>query len=165
MRTFRTPKREKSIVTRDTEGLEMSLHVVEKIMTSECMRQVHKLSERHFAGIMGERLRKSYRDCLSIRKSSTNFDRVALHLLHLFFMELIPMTWVWSKSLLWVAAAAAYKYVTVSSYSQQVPFNFILSIHSPLLLVTALDLPRFVPSSYFLYSYKKPLCSALVLAS
>jgi hypothetical protein len=162
VRTIRIPKREKSIVTRDTEGLEMSLHVVEKIMTRECMRQVHKLSERHFAGIMGERLRKSCRDRLSIRKSSTVLSFIYFTL---FITELIPMTWVWSKSLLWVAAAAAYKYVTVSSYSQQVPFNFILSIHSPLLLVTALDLARFVPSWYFLYSYKKPLCSALDLAS
>ncbi len=83
MRTFRIPKREKTIVTPDTEGLEMSLHVVEKIMTLECVRQVHKLSERQFAGIMGERLRKSCRDHLSIRKSSTDFDRVELQLLHL----------------------------------------------------------------------------------
>jgi hypothetical protein len=77
------PKCEKSIVTRDTEGLEMSLHVVEKVMTRECMRQVHKLSERHFAGNMCERLRKSCKDRLSIRKFSTEFDRVELHLLHL----------------------------------------------------------------------------------
>ncbi len=151
MRTFRIPKREKSIVTRDTEGLEMSLHVVENVMTRESMRQVHKLPERHFVGNMGERLRKSYRYCF-----------ICLFLI----TELIPMTWVWSKSLLWVAAAAAHENVMVSSYSQQqVPFNFILSIHNPLLLVTALDLAGFVPSSYFLYSYKKPLCSALDPAS
>ncbi len=68
----------------------MSLHVVEKIMTRECMLQVHKLSERHFAGIMGERLRKSCRDCLSIRKSSTDFDRVELHLLHLVYHGIDP---------------------------------------------------------------------------
>ncbi len=150
MRTYWIPKREKSIVTRDTEGLEMSLHVVEKDMTRECMRQVHKLPERHFAGNMGERLRKSCRDRLSIGKFSTKLSFIYFTL---FLTELIPMTWVWSKSLLWVAAAAAHKYVMVSSYSQQVPFNFILSIHSPLLLVTALGLARFVSSSYFLYSY------------
>jgi hypothetical protein len=128
----------------------MSLQVVEEVMTREGMRQVHKLPERHFAGNMAERLRKSCRDRLSIRKSSTELSFIYFTL---FLTELFPMTWVWSKSLLWVAAAAAHKYVMVSSYSQQVQFNFILSIHSPLLLVTALDLGRFVPSSYFLYSY------------
>jgi len=52
--------------------------------------QVDKLSERHFAGIMGERLRKSNRDCLSIRKSSTDFDRVEIHLLHVVFHGIDP---------------------------------------------------------------------------
>ncbi len=161
MWTFWIPKREKSIVTRDPEGLEMSLQVVEKVKTREGMRQVHKLPERHFAGNMAERLRTSCRDRLSIRKSSTELSFIYFTL---FLTWLIPMTRVWSKNLLWVEAAAAYKYVMVSRYSQKVPFNFILSIHSPLLLVTALDVARFVPSSYFLYSYKKPLCSALDLA-
>ncbi len=81
MRTFRIPKREKSIVTRDTEGLEiMSLQVVEKVMTRECMRQVHKLPERHFAGNMAERLKKSCKDRMSIGKSSTELSFNLLHL-------------------------------------------------------------------------------------
>jgi hypothetical protein len=32
----------------------MYLQVVEKVMTTECMQQVHKLPERHFAGNMAE---------------------------------------------------------------------------------------------------------------
>jgi hypothetical protein len=69
----------------------MSLQVVEKVMTSEGMRQVHKLPERHFAGNMAERLRKSCRDRLSIRKSSTELSLIYFTL---FLTELFPMTWV-----------------------------------------------------------------------
>jgi hypothetical protein len=86
----------------------MSLQVVDKVMIREGMRQVHKLPERHFGGNMAERLRKSCRDRLSIRMSSTELSFIYFTL---FLMELIPMTWVWSKNLLWVDAAAAHKYV------------------------------------------------------
>jgi hypothetical protein len=69
----------------------MSLQVVEKVMTREGMRQVHKLPERHFAGNRPERLRKSCRERLSIRKSSTELSFIYFTL---YFTGLFPMTWV-----------------------------------------------------------------------
>jgi hypothetical protein len=65
----------------------MSLQVVEKVPG---MRQIHKLPKRHFAGNMAERLKKSCRDRLSIRKSSTELSFIYFTL---FLTELIPMTW------------------------------------------------------------------------